>query len=92
MLVLARKLGQSIVIDGCTEITIIEVRGDQVRLGITAPKTISIYRKELLDQIKAENVAAANSADLDSAVDAAVSPINQDADYEEEQNKKTGTG
>ena len=68
MLVLARKLGQSIIVDGCTEITVVEVRGDQVRLGITAPRTISVYRKELLDQIKAENVAAASTATLDKAV------------------------
>jgi len=63
MLVLARKLGQSIIIDGCTEVTVVEVRGDQVRLGITAPRTISVYRKELLEQIKAENLAAASSAE-----------------------------
>ena len=68
MLVLARKLGQSIIIDGCTEVTVVEVRGDQVRLGITAPKSISVYRKELLEQIRAENVAASN-ADLDGALD-----------------------
>lgn len=61
MLVLARKLGQSIIIDGCTEVTIVEVRGDQVRLGITAPKSISVYRKELLEQIRAENAASANA-------------------------------
>jgi carbon storage regulator len=69
MLVLARKLGQSIIIDGCTEVTVVEVRGDQVRLGITAPRTISIYRSELLDQIRAENVAAASTANLDDTLD-----------------------
>ena len=69
MLVLARKLGQSIIIDGCTEVTVVEVRGDQVRLGITAPRTISIYRSELLDQIRAENVAAASTADLEDTLD-----------------------
>ena len=91
MLVLARKLGQSIVIDGCTEVTIVEVRGDQVRLGITAPKTVSIYRKELLEQIKAENMAAANSADLDQAAEAAGIPKTEGIDFKEEK-KKTGTG
>ena len=69
MLVLARKLGQSIIIDGCTEVTIVEVRGEQVRLGVTAPKTISVYRKELLERIKVENIAAALSAGAEDLED-----------------------
>jgi carbon storage regulator len=63
MLVLARKVGQSIVISDNIELLVIEVRGDQVRLGIDAPKSIPVHRKELLDRIRAENVKA--SADLD---------------------------
>jgi carbon storage regulator len=59
MLVLARKTGQSIVINNNVEVLVIEVRGDQVRLGIDAPRTIPVHRKELLEQIKAENVQAA---------------------------------
>jgi len=59
MLVLARKVGQSIVISDNIELTVIEVRGEQVRIGIDAPKSISIHRKELLEQIKAENIKAA---------------------------------
>ena len=78
MLVLARKLGQSIIIDGCTEVTVVDVRGDQVRLGITAPRTISIYRSELLDQIRAENVAAASTADLEDTLDATASEDQDD--------------
>lgn len=58
MLVLARKVGQSIVINDDIEILVIEVRGDQVRLGIEAPKSIPVHRKELLEQIKANNAAA----------------------------------
>ncbi len=56
MLVLARKVGQSIIISDNIELLVIEVRGDQVRLGIDAPKSIPVHRKELLDQIRAENV------------------------------------
>ncbi|MGB9618860.1 MAG: carbon storage regulator CsrA [Armatimonadota bacterium] len=63
MLVLARKVGQSIVINDNIEVLIIEVRGDQVRLGIEAPKSIPVHRKELLEQIKAENIRAAAEAD-----------------------------
>jgi len=63
MLILARKPGQCIVIGGEIEITVVEVRGDQVRLGITAPRSIAVYRKELLDQVVAENIEAAGTAE-----------------------------
>ncbi|MCX6374923.1 MAG: carbon storage regulator CsrA [Armatimonadetes bacterium] len=62
MLILARKVGQRIVIAGEIEITVLEVRGDQVRLGITAPRSIAVHRKELLEQVAAENVKAAGAA------------------------------
>jgi len=56
MLVLTRKTGQSIVIDGGIEITVLEVRGEQVRLGIAAPREIRVNRKELLAQLEAAAV------------------------------------
>lgn len=61
MLVLTRKTGQSIVIDGGIEITVLEVRGEQVRLGIAAPREIKVNRKELLAQIEAAAAAAAEA-------------------------------
>jgi carbon storage regulator len=61
MLVLTRKTGQSIVIDGGIEITVLEVRGGQIRLGIAAPVEIKVNRKELLEQRE----AAAKAAPLD---------------------------
>jgi carbon storage regulator len=64
MLILARKVGQQIIIAGEIEITVVEVRGEQVRLGINAPRSISVHRRELLDQIAAENVRAAGTAPL----------------------------
>ena len=54
MLVLTRKTGQSIVIDGGIEITVLEVRGGQIRLGISAPTEIKVNRKELLERIHPE--------------------------------------
>lgn len=66
MLVLARKVGQSIVIDDQIELLVIEVRGDQVRLGIEAPRSIPVHRKELLEQIRAENLKAAGETDTDT--------------------------
>jgi len=58
MLVLTRKPNQSIVIGDDIELTVIEVRGDQVRIGIEAPRSISVHRKEIYEQIKAQNVQA----------------------------------
>ena len=58
MLGLTRKPNQSIVIGDDIELTVIEVRGDQVRIGIEAPKSISVHRKEIYEQIKAQNLRA----------------------------------
>lgn len=58
MLVLTRKLNQSIVINDSIEVVVLEVRGEQVRLGIKAPKDVPVHRKEIFDQIHDENVAA----------------------------------
>lgn len=64
MLVLTRRRNESIVINDNVEITIIEVQNDQVRIGITAPKDVSIYRKELYVQIKEENKKAIENQDV----------------------------
>lgn len=64
MLVLTRRLNQSIRIGDDIEITVIEVRGDQVRLGVAAPRSVSVHRKEVYLQIQQENQAASNPGDL----------------------------
>lgn len=61
MLALTRKLNEAIVIDGNIEITILEVKGEQVKIGITAPKSVPIYRKELYLQIQQSNKEAAEA-------------------------------
>jgi carbon storage regulator len=61
MLILSRKTDEKIVIGEDITVTIIEVRGDQVRIGINAPKNVKVYREEVLDAISAENKAAAES-------------------------------
>jgi len=58
MLVLTRKLNQSIKIGDDIEITVLEVRGEQVRIGISAPRDVVVHRKEVFDQIKQENLAS----------------------------------
>jgi carbon storage regulator len=60
MLVLSRQRDQVIMIGDDIEVVVVDIRGDKVRLGITAPKAVSVHRKEVYDQIKAENEAAAN--------------------------------
>ena len=60
MLALSRKKNESIVINNDTEITILEIKGDQVKIGITAPKSVPVYRKEVYLQIQEENKAALN--------------------------------
>ncbi len=66
MLVLSRKKGESIVINENISISVIDVQGDQVKLGINAPREVPIYRQEIYEEIMAENVrAAANAANLD---------------------------
>ncbi len=63
MLVLTRRLNQSIKIGDDIEITVIEVRGDQVRLGVAAPRDVSVHRKEIYLQIQQENRAASGAPD-----------------------------
>jgi len=59
MLVLSRQRDETIMIGDNIEITIVDIRGDKVRLGINAPKEISVHRKEVYDAIRRENKAAA---------------------------------
>jgi len=63
MLVLTRKVGQSIVIGDEIEVVILEVRGEQVRVGIRAPKNVSVHRKEIYEQIHEDVVGEADRTD-----------------------------
>ena len=67
MLALSRKKDEAIVINNNVEIKIIEIKGDQVKLGISAPKSVPIYRKEVYLQIQEPNQASA-SADAMAAL------------------------
>ena len=66
MLALTRKKGESLVINNTIEISILEVRGDQIKIGITAPKDVPIYRKEVYKQIQEENRASVSAEGLEA--------------------------
>ncbi|MDD3239115.1 MAG: carbon storage regulator CsrA [Lachnospira sp.] len=63
MLALSRKKDEAIIINDDIEITVIEIKGDQVKLGISAPKSVPIYRKEVYVQIQNANKESAASVD-----------------------------
>ncbi len=68
MLILSRKAGESIILDGGIEIKITEVNGDRVKIGINAPANVGVYRKELYATIQ-ENQTAAKAAAADELKD-----------------------
>jgi carbon storage regulator len=62
MLVLSRRLGESIVIGDDVVISVLEVKGDVVRIGVDAPRSVQVRRQELLEEVAATNKAAASPA------------------------------
>lgn len=60
MLALSRKANESIVIGNDIKITVLEIKGDQVKIGITAPKSVPVYREEVYTQIREANREAAS--------------------------------
>jgi carbon storage regulator len=70
MLYLTRKIGESIIINDDIEITVVEVRGKSIKLGLTFPPDVSVYRREVHERIQAEKAAEASGAgDGKAAVD-----------------------
>lgn len=66
MLALSRKKNEAIVVNNNIEITILEVKGDQVKIGINAPKEVPIYRKEVYLQIQEANSEAVSAEGMDA--------------------------
>ena len=65
MLILSRKIDQKICIGNDIVLTIIDVKGDQVKIGVEAPNSVKVYRQEVFTAIQSENTAA-NSIDVDA--------------------------
>jgi carbon storage regulator len=63
MLVLSRRTGESVVVGDDVTITVLEVRGDVVRIGIDAPRSVAVHRAELLEQLETINREAASPSD-----------------------------
>lgn len=71
MLVLARRVNDSIVIGDNVEVVVVEIKGDQVKIGIKAPKDVKVFRGEIHAEIQKENKAASESQlppDLDQII------------------------
>ncbi len=64
MLILSRKVDEKIVIGNEITITIIDIKGDQVKIGVDAPKNVKVFRQEVYDEIQMENKLAATTGDL----------------------------
>ncbi len=62
MLILARRIGESIMVGDQVEISVVDIKGDQVKLGIKAPTQVKVYRREVYAAIQEENRAAAAAA------------------------------
>ncbi|MBW2616277.1 MAG: carbon storage regulator CsrA [Deltaproteobacteria bacterium] len=65
MLILTRKLGERVTIGDDITITLLEIKGTQIKLGIEAPKSISIHRQEIYERIRRENLASSDVGESD---------------------------
>lgn len=76
MLVLTRRIGESVRIDGEIEVTLLDIKGDSVRIGVKAPRETRIQRTEIIEAVGAENVSAAADSgpatEAESAITAAL--------------------
>ncbi len=91
MLVLSRQRDETIMIGDDVEITVVDIRGDKVRLGITAPRRIKVHRKEVYDAIKRENEQAATLSPRDVSEAIEQDAVNHRSE-EKEVSSDSGTG
>lgn len=75
MLILARRIGESIMIGDQVEISVVDIKGDQVKLGIKAPTQVKVYRREVYAAIQEENRAAAQAPSLLPRLDGLLPPL-----------------
>ena len=79
MLILTRRVGEALMIGEEVTVTVLGVKGNQVRIGVDAPKTVSVHREEIFDRIKSEkhdtNHAAAEAAPRQAAAAFGFTPL-----------------
>jgi carbon storage regulator len=66
MLILTRRVGEAVVIDEEVTVTVLGVKGNQVRIGVNAPKSVSVHREEIFERIKNERATTGNKFSVDS--------------------------
>ncbi len=76
MLYLTRKIGESIIINDDIELTVVDVRGKSIKLGLTFPSDVSVYRREIYERIQAEKAALAATG---GEADAQPAPVAEDS-------------
>jgi carbon storage regulator len=92
MLVLSRKLNQAIMIGENVKITVVEIREDHVRLGITAPREVPVYREEVYEKIKGENILASQiSLDDLGKLQGIIKPVSPEGNRPPDKRKPTIT-
>src|SRR5436189_3914331 len=92
MLVLSRQRDETIMIGDDIEVTVVDIRGDKVRLGITAPREIAVHRKEVYDAIRRENRAAAQVKPEDLSGLGKIGPQKKDAGQGQQGHGPTSPG
>jgi len=91
MLVLSRRINESIVIGDNIEVSVIEVKGESVKLGITAPRSISVHRAEIYEAIRKANIEAAQTQVNDlNALDAVIRQNTDKKSIEKNRNNEYG--
>ena len=75
MLILSRRLGESLTIGDDVVVTVLSVNGNQIRLGITAPRQVRVLRQEVYQAMRQENQAAVNPPDSNRSPGAAAGPL-----------------